>query len=246
MALTLIELGIPIEVQHHEVGTAGQAEIDMRFGSLLAMADNVMNYKYVVKNAAWRAGKTATFMPKPLFADNGSGMHVHQSFWKNGQNRLLQRGGYAGLSDLARYYIGGLLKHAPALLRSAHRPPTPTAAWSPDSRRRSTSSTRSATAPPAFASRCTRKAPRRSAWNIRLPDPTANPYLAFSALLMAGLDGIRNKIEPPDPIDKDLYELDARGGDSGQAGAGFAGGSPRRPGGGSRVPHSKAASSPRI
>jgi glutamine synthetase len=195
MALTLMELGIPMEVQHHEVGTAGQAEMDMRFASLLAMADNVMNYKYVVKNVAWRAGKTATFMPKPVFADNGSGMHVHET-------------GYAGFSDLGRHYIGGLLEHSPALL--AFCAPT-------------TNSYRRLV--PGFEapinlvysqrnrSACVRipmylQSPKAKRLEYRTPDPSANPYLAFSAMLQAGLDGIRNKTEPPDPIDQDLYELE--------------------------------------
>ncbi|MGZ4121356.1 MAG: type I glutamate--ammonia ligase, partial [Actinomycetota bacterium] len=116
MVLEMQKMGIHIEVQHHEVGTAGQAEIDMRYGTLLATADKVMNYKYVVKNVAWRRGKTATFMPKPLFQDNGSGMHTHQSLWRNGDNLFYDEAGYAGLSDMGRYYIGGLLAHAPALL----------------------------------------------------------------------------------------------------------------------------------
>jgi glutamine synthetase len=172
------------------------------------MADNVMNYKYVVKNAAWRAGKTATFMPKPVFADNGSGMHVHQSLWKNGQNLFYDEAGYAGLSDMGRHYIGGLLAHSPALL--AFCAPT-------------TNSYRRLV--PGFEapinlvysqrnrSACVRipmygQSAKAKRLEYRPPDPTANPYLAFSALLQAGLDGIRNKSEPPEPIDKDLYELD--------------------------------------
>lgn len=207
MALTLIDLGIPIEVQHHEVGTAGQAEMDMRFSSLLAMGDNVMNYKYVVKNVAWQAGKTATFMPKPVFADNGSGMHVHQSLWRNGQNLLYDETGYAGISDLGRHYIGGLLAHTPALL--AFCAPTT------NSYRRLVPGYE---APINLVysqrnrSACVRipmyiQSAKAKRLEFRCPDPTANPYLAFSALLQAGLDGIRNKIEPPEPIDRDLYEL---------------------------------------
>ena len=207
MALTLIELGIPIEVQHHEVGTAGQAEMDMRFASLLAMADNVMNYKYVVKGAAWRAGKTATFMPKPLFADNGSGMHVHQSLWKNGANLFYDEGGYAGLSDLARYYIGGLLAHSPALLAfcapttNSYRRLVP-GYEAPINLVYSQRNRSACVRIPMY-----RQGAKAKRLEYRPPDPTANPYLAFSALLQAGLDGIRNKIEPPDPIDRDLYEL---------------------------------------
>jgi glutamine synthetase len=208
MALTLIELGIPIEVQHHEVGTAGQAEMDMRFASLLAMADNVMNYKYVVKGAAWRAGKTATFMPKPLFADNGSGMHVHQSLWKNGANLFYDEGGYAGLSDLARYYIGGLLAHSPALLAfcapttNSYRRLVP-GYEAPINLVYSQRNRSACVRIPMYT-----QGAKAKRLEYRPPDPTANPYLAFSAMLQAGLDGIRNKIEPPDPIDRDLYELE--------------------------------------
>jgi glutamine synthetase len=207
MVLTLMDLGIPVEVQHHEVGTAGQAEMDMRFSSLLSMGDNVMNYKYVVKNVAWKAGKTATFMPKPVFDDNGSGMHVHQSLWKNGQNLFYDESGYAGFSDMGRHYIGGILAHSPALL--AFCAPT-------------TNSYRRLV--PGFEapinlvysqrnrSACVRipmyiQSAKAKRLEYRCPDPTANPYLAFTAMLQAGLDGIRNKIEPPDPIDRDLYEL---------------------------------------
>jgi glutamine synthetase len=207
MVLTLMELGIAVEVQHHEVGTAGQAEMDMRFSSLLAMADNVMNYKYVVKNAAWKAGKTATFMPKPVFDDNGSGMHVHQSLWRNDQNLFYDESGYAGFSEMGRHYIGGILAHSPALL--AFCAPT-------------TNSYRRLV--PGFEapinlvysqrnrSACVRipmytQSAKAKRLEYRCPDPTANPYLAFTAMLQAGLDGIRNKIEPPDPVDRDLYEL---------------------------------------
>src|SRR6188472_2701145 len=206
MALTLMELGIPIEVQHHEVGTAGQAEMDMRYAPLLAMADNVMNYKYVVKNVAWRAGKTATFMPKPVFADNGSGMHVHQSLWKNGQNLFYDETGYAGFSDLGRHYIGGLLEHSPALL--AFCAPT-------------TNSYRRLF--PGFEapinlvysqrnrSACIRipmysESPKAKRIEFRCPDSAANPYLAFAAMLMAGIDGIQKGLDPGTPADYDLFE----------------------------------------
>jgi glutamine synthetase len=207
MVLTLIRCGIDVEVHHHEVGTAGQAEIDMRYDTLLRMADKVMLYKYVVKNVARRFGKTATFMPKPIFEDNGSGMHTHQSLWSGGEPLFYDEAGYAGLSDMARYYIGGLLAHAPAILAFA----APTT----NSYRRlvpgyeapvnlvMSQRNRSACARIPVYSR----SPKAKRVEFRPPDPSANPYLAFSAMLMAGLDGVRNKIEPPPPIDKDLYEL---------------------------------------
>jgi glutamine synthetase len=207
MVLTLIRLGVDVEVHHHEVGTAGQAEIDMRYDTLLRMADKVMLYKYVVKNVARRAGKTATFMPKPIFEDNGSGMHTHQSIWSNGEPLFYDEAGYAGLSDMARYYIGGLLAHAPSILAFA----APTT----NSYRRlvpgyeapvnlvMSQRNRSACARIPVYSR----SPKAKRVEFRPPDPSCNPYLAFSAMLMAGLDGVRNKTEPPPPIDKDLYEL---------------------------------------
>jgi glutamine synthetase len=208
MALTLMGLGVPIEVQHHEVGTAGQAEMDMRFASLLAMADNVMNYKYVVKSVAWRKGKTATFMPKPLFADNGSGMHVHQSLWSEGENLFYDEAGYAGLSDLARYYIGGLLEHSPALLAfcapttNSYRRLVP-GYEAPINLVYSQRNRSACVRIPMYV-----QSAKAKRLEYRPPDPTANPYLAFSAMLQAGLDGIRNKTEPPEPIDRDLYELE--------------------------------------
>jgi glutamine synthetase len=207
MVLTMIKAGIDIEVHHHEVGTAGQAEIDMRFDTMLRMADKVMLYKYIVKNVARRYGKTATFMPKPIFEDNGSGMHTHQSLW-NGEDPLFyDESGYAGLSDLGRYYIGGLLAHAPAILAFA----APTT----NSYRRlvpgyeapvnlvMSQRNRSAAARIPLYS----KSPKAKRVEFRCPDPSCNPYLAFSAMLMAGIDGIRNKIEPPAPVDKNIYDL---------------------------------------
>jgi glutamine synthetase len=208
MVLRMMEMGIAIEVQHHEVGTAGQAEIDMRFDTLLRMADKVMNYKYVVKNVAWAAGKTATFMPKPIFGDNGSGMHVHQSLWRNGDPLFYDEMGYGQISDLARYYIGGLLQHAPSLLAFA----APTT----NSYRRLVPGYE-APINLVYSSRnrsaCVRipvysKSPKAKRLEFRTPDPSCNPYLTFAACLMAGLDGVRNKIEPPEPIDKDLYDLE--------------------------------------
>ncbi len=208
MVLTMQKCGIQIEVQHHEVGTAGQAEIDMRFDTLLRMADKVMLYKYIVKNVAWRHGKTATFMPKPLFMDNGSGMHTHQSLWRNGENLFWDETGYAQLSDMARWYIGGLLTHASALLAFA----APTT----NSYRRLVPGYE---APINLCysqrnrSACVRipvysKSPKAKRLEFRTPDPSCNPYLSFAACLQAGLDGVRNKMEPPDPVDKDLYDLE--------------------------------------
>ena len=208
MILVMANAGIEVEVQHHEVGTAGQAEIDMKYDTLLKMADKVMLYKYIVKNVAWQAGKTATFMPKPLFMDNGSGMHTHQSLWQNGDNLFYDETGYAGISDMARYYIGGLLAHAPALL--AFSAPTT------NSYRRLVPGYE-APINLVYSSRnrsaCVRipvysKSPAAKRLEFRTPDPSCNPYLAFAACLQAGLDGVRNKIEPPTPMDKDLYDLD--------------------------------------
>jgi glutamine synthetase len=207
MLLNLQKVGIQVEVQHHEVGTAGQAEIDIRYDTLLRTADNVMKYKYVVKNTALKAGKTVTFMPKPIFQDNGSGMHTHQSLWRDEENLFFDEVGYAGISDMARWYIGGLLSHAPAILAFA----APTT----NSYRRLVPGYE---APINLVysqrnrSACVRipvyfKTPGAKRLEFRSPDPSCNPYLAFSAMLLAGLDGIKNKIEPPDPIDKDLYDL---------------------------------------
>jgi glutamine synthetase len=207
MILTMERLGIEVEIQHHEVGTAGQAEIDMRFDTLLRMADKVMLYKYIVKNVANAAGKTVTFMPKPLFQDNGSGMHTHQSLWKGGEPLFFSETGYAGLSDLARWYIGGLLKHAPAILAFAAPTTNSYKRLVPGyeapvnlvySQRNRSASVRI----PLYS-----KSPKAKRLEFRCPDPSCNPYLAFSAMLMAGLDGIQNRTEPPDPVDKDLYDL---------------------------------------
>ena len=207
MILTLERIGVPIEVQHHEVGTAGQAEIDMRFDTLAKMADKLMLYKYVVKNVARRAGKTVTFMPKPIFQDNGSGMHVHQSLWKGGEPLFFDEKGYAGLSDLARWYIGGLLTHTPALLAITN--PTTNSYKrlvpgyeAPVNLVYSQRNRSAAVRIPLYS-----KSPKAKRLEFRCPDPSCNPYLAFSALLMAGLDGIQNRIEPPTPVDRDLYDL---------------------------------------
>ncbi len=207
MSKTLEASGLLVERQHHEVGTAGQAEINYRFASLLNAADDVMKFKYIVRNVAWAAGKTATFMPKPIFGDNGSGMHCHQSLWSDGAPLFYDEAGYAGLSDLARYYIGGILQHAPSLLaftnptvNSYHRlvPGFEAPVNLVYSQRNRSACIRIPITGPS---------PKAKRIEFRCPDPSANPYLAFSAMLLAGLDGIKNKIEPADPIDKDLYEL---------------------------------------
>ncbi len=207
MVIELEKLGVNIEVHHHEVGTAGQAEIDMRFDTLLAMADKLMVYKYVIKNVARRHGKTATFMPKPIFQDNGSGMHCHQSLWKEGEPLFFSELGYAGLSDLARWYIGGLLAHAPAILAFAAPTTNSYKRLVPGyeapvnlvySQRNRSACVRI----PLYS-----KSPKAKRLEFRPPDGSCNPYLAFPAMLMAGLDGILNKTEPPDPMDKDLYDL---------------------------------------
>ncbi len=206
--LAMEAAGIDVEVHHHEVGTAGQTEIDMRFSTLVRMADQAMMYKYIVKNVCHQYGYTATFMPKPLFGDNGSGMHVHQSLWKGDQNLFFAADGYGLISEMARFYIGGLIKHAPALLGFA----APTT----NSYRRLvpgfeapinliySQRNRSAICRITVYSR----SPKAKRIEFRAPDPSCNPYLTFAALLMAGLDGIKNRIEPPAPIDKDLYELE--------------------------------------
>jgi glutamine synthetase len=207
IVLELDALGLEVERSHHEVGTAGQAEINYRFDSMAASADKIMLFKYVVKNVAHRHGKTATFMPKPVFGDNGSGMHCHQSLWKDGEPLFFDERGYGGLSDMARWYIGGLLRHAPSLLaftnptvNSYHR--LVPGFEAPVNLVYSARNRSACVRIPITGSN-----PKAKRIEFRVPDPSSNPYLAFSAMLMAGIDGIRNRIEPPDPIDKDLYEL---------------------------------------
>ncbi|GMA31508.1 type I glutamate--ammonia ligase [Litorihabitans aurantiacus] len=207
MVTLLQQVGLEVERAHHEVGTAGQQEINYKFNTLRSAADDLMKFKYIIKNVAYNAGKTATFMPKPLFGDNGSGMHSHQSLWKDGKPLFHDESGYGGLSDLARWYIGGLLHHAPSLLAFTNP--------SVNSYRRLV---------PGFEapvnlvysarnrSACIRipitgSSPKAKRVEFRVPDPSSNPYLAFSAMLMAGIDGIKKRIEPPEPVDKDLYEL---------------------------------------
>ncbi len=207
MILQMERQGIEVEIQHHEVGTAGQAEIDMRFDTLLRMADKLMLYKYITKSVAWAHGKTVTFMPKPIFQDNGSGMHTHQSLWKGGEPLFFSETGYGGISDLARWYIGGLLAHAPSVL--AFAAPTTNSYKrlvpgyeAPVNLVYSQRNRSAAVRIPLYS-----KSPKAKRLEFRCPDPSCNPYLAFSAMLMAGLDGIQNRIEPPDPVDKDLYDL---------------------------------------
>ena len=208
MLLVMQALGIEIEVQHHEVATAGQAEIDMRFDTLLKMADKLMLYKYVVKNVAVQAGYTATFMPKPLFGDNGSGMHTHQSLWKRGEPLFYEKGNYADLSDLGRWYIGGILKHGRSILGFAA--PTTNSYKrlvpgyeAPVNLVYSQRNRSAACRIPVYS-----PSPKAKRVEFRCPDPSTNPYIAFAAMLMAGLDGVRNKIEPPDPDERDLFDLE--------------------------------------
>src|SRR4051794_5893494 len=207
IVLELDALGLEVERSHHEVGTAGQAEINYRFDTMALSADKIMLFKYVVKNVAHRHGKTATFMPKPLFGDNGSGMHTHQSLWKNGEPLFYDERGYGGLSDIARWSIGGLPKHAPSPLaftnptvNSYHRlvPGYEAPVNLVYSARNRSACVRIP---------ITGTSPKAKRIEFRVPDPSANPYLCFAAQLMAGLDGIKNRIEPPEPVDKDLYEL---------------------------------------
>jgi glutamine synthetase len=206
MVLIMEQCGLQVEAQHHEVATGGQCEIDFRFAPLVRCADNLLIFKYIVKNVARRHGKTATFMPKPLFGDNGSGMHCHQSLWKNGQP-LFYGNGYANLSELALYYIGGILKHAPALC--AFTNPTTNSYKrlvpgfeAPVNLAYSQRNRSAAIRIPVYSS-----SPKAKRIEVRFPDGSCNPYLAFSAMLMAGIDGIINKIDPGEPLDKDIYSL---------------------------------------
>jgi glutamine synthetase len=207
MMLTMIACGIDIEAHHHEVATGGQCEIDFRFSPLVSSADQLILYKYIVKNVAKKHGRTATFMPKPLFGDNGTGMHTHQSLWKGGKP-LFAGSGYAGLSEMALYYIGGLLKHAPALL--AITSPTTNSYKrlvpgyeAPVNLAYSQRNRSAAVRIPMYST-----SPKAKRVEFRCPDATCNPYLAFAAMLMAGLDGIQNKIDPGEPLDKDIYDLE--------------------------------------
>lgn len=207
--LRMTAAGIDVEVHHGEVASAGQMEIDLKYGPLVGMADNLQLYKYILKNTAVAHGKTLTFMPKPMYGDNGSGMHTHQSLWKDGSNLFYDADGYAGLSQLAMYYIGGILKHTPALLAIC--------APSTNSYKRLVPGYE---APVMMAysrrnrSACVRipvysNSPSAIRMEYRCPDPSANPYLAFAAMMMAGIDGVINKIDPGDPLDIDLFEDEA-------------------------------------
>lgn len=207
ISLNLENAGLSVERAHHEVGTAGQAEINYKFNTLLHAGDDLQLFKYIVKNTAWQAGKSATFMPKPLYGDNGSGMHCHQSLWKDGEPLFHDEAGYGGLSETARHYIGGILTHAPSLLaftnptiNSYHRlvPGFEAPVSLVYSQRNRSACVRIPV---------TGTSPKAKRIEFRCPDASGNPYLAFAAMMMAGLDGVRNKIEPPEPIDKDLYEL---------------------------------------
>jgi glutamine synthetase len=208
MVLKMQLIGMDVECHHHEVATAGQAEIDLRFDTLVQSADNMMKYKYVIKNTAVAAGKTVTFMPKPIFADNGSGMHTHQSLWLKGKP-LFAGDGYAGLSQMALWYAGGLLKHARALSAiiapgtNSYKRLVP-GYEAPVNLAYSMRNRSAAVRIPVYS-----QSPKAKRLEFRPPDPSCNPYLAFAAMLMAGLDGIKNKIDPGHPLDKDIFELDA-------------------------------------
>ena len=206
MLLTLQSLGVQVEKHHHEVATGGQAELGIRFDTLVKCADAMMLYKYVIKNVARKHGKTATFMPKPLFGDNGSGMHTHQSLWKKGKP-LFAGKEYAGLSQMALYYIGGILKHAKALCAlcspttNSYKRLVP-GYEAPVNLAYSARNRSAAIRIPTFS-----ESPKAKRIEYRPPDPSANPYVCFAALLLAGLDGVLNKIEPGEPMDKNMYEL---------------------------------------
>jgi len=206
MVLVMEQVGIAVECQHHEVATAGQGEIDMKFDTLLRMGDKLMWYKYIIKNVAKRWRKTVTFMPKPVFNDNGTGMHTHQSIWKGGKP-LFAGDGYGGMSEMAMHYIGGLLKHARALnafcnpSTNSYKRLVP-GFEAPINLAYSSRNRSAAVRIPMYS-----PSPKAKRLELRFPDPSCNGYLAFSAMLMAGLDGIQNKIDPGEPLDKDIYGL---------------------------------------
>ncbi|GAA4728878.1 type I glutamate--ammonia ligase [Isoptericola chiayiensis] len=207
MVTTLGQVGLDVERAHHEVGTAGQQEVNYKFNTLLHAADDLMKFKYVIKNVGFNAGKSVTFMPKPIFGDNGSGMHSHQSLWLNGEPLFYDEKGYGGLSDMARWYIGGLLKHAPSLLAFTNPSVNSFHRLVPgfEAPVNLVYSARNRSA--CIRIPVTGNSPKAKRVEFRVPDPSSNPYLAFSAMLLAGIDGIKNRIEPPAPVDKDLYEL---------------------------------------
>ncbi|MEA5625284.1 type I glutamate--ammonia ligase [Nostoc sp. UHCC 0251] len=206
MLLTMAELGVPIEKHHHEVATGGQCELGFRFGKLIEAADWLMTYKYVIKNVAKKYGKTVTFMPKPIFGDNGSGMHCHQSIWRDGQP-LFAGDKYAGLSDMALYYIGGLLKHAPALLAITNPSTNSYKRLVPGYEAPVNLAYSEGNRSASIRIPLSGKNPKAKRLEFRCPDATSNPYLAFAAMLCAGIDGIKNKIHPGEPLDKNIYEL---------------------------------------
>ncbi len=208
ICLELEKIGIQVERQHHEVATAGQGEINIRFGTMVEIADKMMWFKYIVKNVARRHGKTATFMPKPIFGDNGSGMHTHMSLWKNGEP-LFAGDRYAGLSEMGLYFIGGVLKHAPALCAITNPTTNSYKRLVPgfEAPVKLAYSYRNRSA--AMRIPNTGPSPKAKRIEFRTPDPSANVYMTFACLLMAGIDGIQNKIHPGDPLDKDIYGLPA-------------------------------------
>ena len=207
MVMNLIDCGIEVEAQHHEVASGGQCEIDLRFAPLVKASDELLMFKYIVKNTARKNNKSVTYMPKPIQGDNGSGMHVHTSLWKKGKP-LFAGSGYAGLSEMALYYIGGILKHAASLL--AFTNPTTNSYKrlvpgfeAPVNLAYSQRNRSAAIRIPMYSAN-----PKSKRLEFRCPDPSANPYLAFSAILMAGLDGIINRIDPGEPLDKDIYDME--------------------------------------
>ncbi|HVY68240.1 MAG TPA: type I glutamate--ammonia ligase, partial [Patescibacteria group bacterium] len=206
MVQKMLEAGIDVETHHHEVATAGQNEIDMKYNTLVSMADASLMYKYIVKNVAKARGLVATFMPKPLFGDNGSGMHTHQSVWKDGQNTFFDAAGYAMLSQAAKYYIGGILRHAESLMAicapttNSYKRLVP-GFEAPVNLTYSARNRSAAVRIPMYSA-----SPKSKRIEFRSPDATANPYLAFAAMLMAGLDGIQNRIDPGESFDENTYE----------------------------------------
>ena len=207
MLLTMAECGVPIEKHHHEVASGGQGELGFRFATMVKAADYLMTYKYVIKNVAKKYGRTVTFMPKPIFNDNGSGMHVHQSIWKDGQPLFWGEGGYANLSDMARHYIGGLLKHAPAVLAFSNPSTNSYKRLVPGFEAPVNLVYSQGNRSASVRIPLTGTNPKAKRLEFRCPDATCNPYLAFAAMLCAGIDGIKNKIEPQEPLDVDIYDL---------------------------------------
>ena len=207
MLLTMAKCGVPIEKHHHEVATGGQCELGFRFGELIEAADWLMTYKYCIKNVARRYGKSVTFMPKPLFNDNGSGMHTHQSIWKGGEPLFFKKGNYADLSDMALNYIGGILKHAPALLAFTNPSTNSYKRLVPGFEAPVNLAFSQGNRSASVRIPLTGDSPKAKRLEFRCPDATANPYLAFAAMLCAGIDGIKNKISPGDPLDVDIYDL---------------------------------------